>query len=78
MEIAFVVLGALFMVISLVEIASVLFGGLHTLGRLTGILFGRNQTPESGMDQAMFWLKVIGLLILGGLAIAVGLSVQGA
>ena len=77
-EIVFVILGTLAMTVSLVEIFGHLFGGLHTLRALTGRMLGRSSEQQSGMDEAMFWVRVAGLFLSGGLALAAGLSVMGA
>ena len=78
MKIAFIGLGALAMAISLLEIFAHLLGGLQTLRHLTSRVLGRSSEQSTDMEDAMFWVRVIGLLIAGALAIVVGLSVLGA
>ncbi len=77
-EIGLLALGALAMAISFVEIVGHLFGSLQTLRRLTGRVMGRGGSEHTDMHQAMFWVRVLGLLLFGGLVIASGFSVQGA
>lgn len=77
-EVVLIILGALAMAVSLIEIIGHLFGGLSTLRTLTGRMLGRSSEQQSGMDEAMFWVRVAGLFLSGGLAIAAGLSVLGA
>ena len=64
--------------ISFIEIVGHLFGLSETFRGLIRRLLGRNGEKQSDMDQAMFWVRVAGLMLFGWLAIAVSFTVLGA
>jgi hypothetical protein len=76
--VALAIVGAIFCVFSLIEIALVLFSTGGATRSVFRSITGGQEPDVSQMKQAMAWVHVLAFLVFGGTMLVVGLSVLGA
>jgi uncharacterized membrane protein YqhA len=68
-------LGAGAMAVALIELLAVMFDSMRSVRSLVRRVTGRSGGGESHMEQAMQWVQVVGLFLVGCVLMIVGISV---